>query len=123
VGRAYRRDPLSCHYNTLRQGNEILNTLPQLPGLCENIHIPVLIVHGTDDKLVKPEGSFELLKHFGGHPKHLMYLPNCRHEPHNDWEKQEYFVSLQQWFKHRLQHRSEVVADAPTTRARQRELR
>ncbi len=114
VGLDYRKDPLSCHFNTLNQGNEILNTLPTLAARCHKITIPSLIVHGTHDSLILPQGSFELLKSLVAAPsRHLMLIPFCRHEAHNDHEKEIYFSYLTTWLQHRLSELSARKDSSP----------
>lgn len=94
---AYLNDPLCCHTNTLNQGNEILSALEKNPSLCGQIEIPTLFVHGTDDQIIRVEGSFELLKCLSSADKELAIRPGGYHESHNDLGKEEYFTALVQW--------------------------
>lgn len=97
VAEDYRNDPLACHFNTLQQGNEILRALSEMPSVCEKISIPVLIAHGTSDRIIKLEGSYHLLRCLQSKDKSLTILPNAYHELHNDHEKEDYFSNLVIW--------------------------
>lgn len=98
VVKAFLEDPLCCHTNTLNQGREVLEHLPQLKNISKSLHIPVLFVHGSLDKIVKLEGSFELLMEVASQDRVLHILPGGFHEPHNDLDREEYFTQLIQWF-------------------------
>lgn len=97
IGEAYATDPLVCRFNTLQQGNEILNALPTLPVRCVGIRCPTLIVHGTSDRVVLCEGSFELFAKLTTKDKTFHVLPGGYHEPHNDIERDQYFELLLRW--------------------------
>lgn len=101
VVKAYAKDPLSCHFNTVRQGTEILDSLPRMPALAARIACPVLMVHGTHDRLIRIEGSFELLRRFPGE-KEMYIVPGGYHEPHNDYGKELWFAHLTRWLDRHL---------------------
>lgn len=102
VVEAYINDPLACRANTLRQGREILRGLDHIPEKCSQIHCPVLIVHGSSDRVIRPEGSLEMLQMIGSTDKILHFLPGGYHEPHNDLDKDHYFELLTQWLDSHL---------------------
>lgn len=97
VVKAYSDDPLCNHFSTLRQGNEILRSLPRIPQKCARIRLPVLIVHGSADRAIRLEGSYEILRSLQSSNKTLTILPGGYHEPHNDLGKEEYFALLSRW--------------------------
>ncbi len=94
---AYLADPLACHNNTLQQGTEILRALALMPERCASIHAPILFCHGSDDRIIKLEGSFELVRCAGAGDKTLHVMPGGYHELHNDLDKEEYFALLLTW--------------------------
>ena len=53
-------DPLICQFNTVRQGYEILKTLPKLHSDVTCLGIPILFTHGKQDRLVNWEGTEKL---------------------------------------------------------------
>jgi acylglycerol lipase len=104
VVEAYVNDPLCCHFNTLKQGDEILKTLPTLLRVAENISVPVLMAHGSRDAIVRLEGSYELLRAFASKSKELYVAPGCFHELHNELkdEREAYFRQLELWLSGQL---------------------
>ncbi len=102
VAEAYRRDPLNCTYNRARQGVEILRAMEELPERCKLIRIPAWIAHGTEDQIIRYEGSRELIPYFSSEDKMLQEFPGGYHELHNDTCRAEYFSKLIGWLeKHR----------------------
>lgn len=102
IAENYAKDPLACHFNTIQQGNEILRALSEMISVCGKIHLPVLIVHGSADRIVKLEGSFQMIRALKSADKTLHIIPGGYHEPHNDHEKQEYFTAVLQWLEKHL---------------------
>lgn len=100
----YEKDPLCYHFNTLKQGDEILKTLPGLPEIANKISAPSLIAHGSDDPIIRIEGSYELLKALASKSKELYIAPDCRHELHNELEtsRLDYFRHLEMWMSSHL---------------------
>jgi len=97
VIKAYKKDPLACHFNTLRQGDEILRALDVIPSLYPKISLPLLIAHGSEDRIIKIEGSKEILEKVASKDKTLYIHPDGYHELHNDFEKEKYFTELADW--------------------------
>jgi acylglycerol lipase len=97
VVEAFRNDPYVYRFNTLRQGAELLRAFSEMPEKASRIKIPTLILHGSADAIVLPSGS-EILVNAVGHPdKKLEPLPEVFHEPHNDWDKENFFKLLSSW--------------------------
>ena len=98
----YATDPLVCHRNTVHQGVAVLKGLSEIPPLCSQIRCPTVIIHGSDDKVIRAEGSREILNLLGGQDKTLHILPGGYHEPHNDLNAGEYFAFLKTWLESRI---------------------
>ncbi len=103
VAEAYLNDPLAFRFNTLQQGKAVLDAFADLPAQCRRISNPTLIVHGTADRVVRPEGSFELLQWLGSRDKELHYLPGGYHEPHLDLDQKQFFALICRWVQKRLE--------------------
>ena len=57
----FRSDPLVCHGKfPVRTGAEILDAAQDIQGQMESIDVPLLILHGTGDRITDPRGSWEL---------------------------------------------------------------
>jgi alpha-beta hydrolase superfamily lysophospholipase len=110
--KAYYDDPLAFHFNTVKQGDEVLKGLAGMPEVCRNIHIPTYFVHGAADKIIRLEGSFELLQLMPAPYKTMQILPGGFHEPHNDWDKEIYFCTLIYWMENLLKRNANAVPAA-----------
>ena len=93
----YLNDSLSSHFTPLQQGKLIIEQLQKLLILAETIKIPTIIFQGTHDTIVSPEGAFELLKALKSPDKELCYLPMRYHEPHNDYDAEDYLQRVVTW--------------------------
>lgn len=94
---AFVNDPLCCHNNTFQQGAAVLEALAEMPALCSRILSPLLILHGSGDRIIRLEGSFELLRASGSADRTLHVLPGSYHEAHNDLDRETCFALLLQW--------------------------
>jgi alpha-beta hydrolase superfamily lysophospholipase len=57
----FRSDPLVYHGKfPVRTGAEILDAAQGIQGQMESIEVPLLILHGTGDRITDPRGSWEL---------------------------------------------------------------
>ncbi len=100
---AYKRDPLCCTYNTVKQGNEILKALTTLPQSAAKVSVPLLIAHGDHDKLIPVEGSRELFRKASSSDKLLKEFQGGYHELHNDIIHDDYLNYVVGWLKARAQ--------------------
>ena len=98
----YRKDPLASHFNTLKQGAEVLDAFKKIPELCQQITVPTIILHGTADSVILPQGSFEILQALKAADKELHYLPGVFHEPHLDLDKENFFSILTRWLEKKI---------------------
>ena len=106
VNEEYYQDPYSFHFNTVRQGSEVLNAMAEIPKIVPKITIPTWMVHGTHDRLILLKGSFEILMTLGSKDKTLWINLGGFHEPHNDLGQVDYFRNLQYWLE---AHAAEIV--------------
>ena len=102
VRQLYLSDPLACHSNTVRQGTEVLRALADMPRKCESIVCPVYLVHGSHDRIISLEGSFELFQVIRSRNKTMQIIPGGYHEIHNDIDQECYFSALLQWLDDQL---------------------
>lgn len=113
VVKAYINDPLGCAHNTLRQGKELIDAATHIPEQLHHLHMPVVLFHGSHDRLVKLEGSFQILEQLPAADKVLHVLPGVYHEPHNDLDKEDYFALLGQWLSKHTAHAKERIKGDP----------
>ncbi len=102
VVQAYRDDPLIYHGKVrARLGFEILRTGPYVMGRAHNIELPVLIQHGTADKLASVAGVEALFDAVGSADKTLELYRGAYHEILNDPGKEEVIDDLVAWLNAR----------------------
>jgi acylglycerol lipase len=78
-------DPLVVRRpGTARLGTEILSTLETLRAQLDRIELPLLVLHGTADRLIDPEGAELLYRQAASSDKTLRLYEGAYHEVVND---------------------------------------
>lgn len=90
-------DALVRHFNTLRQGCEILRAMPSIIEDVKRITVPILFTHGGQDRLILAHGSQELFDHCASTDKEFVSFKEAYHEIHNDLDREAYFQKLVDW--------------------------
>lgn len=93
---AYRHDPLVHDRGSLRSVNSSLNAIRFVYERAPELSLPLLIMHGTADRITFATGSEELARLVPGDCT-LKLWENCYHELHNEPEKDEVFTFLKEW--------------------------
>lgn len=96
VVEAYRTDPLVHNKISSRMGTEWLAAARHILDRAAEIKIPFLILAGTHDGLVDPEGSKELHEKAASMSE-LRLLEGRYHEPFNDRDNEEVFTLISNW--------------------------
>jgi alpha-beta hydrolase superfamily lysophospholipase len=95
VVEAYRDDPLVHSKISTRMFTEWRHASDDILARAGEIRIPFLILAGTDDMLVDPQGSEEL--HRRSSISELRMLEGRYHEPFNDLGSDEVFDLIARW--------------------------
>ena len=66
------------------------------------IKLPVLILHGTDDKATNPAGSQEFYQHAGSTDKTLKLYEGHYHDLLNDIDKEVVMTDIENWIDERI---------------------
>ncbi len=96
VVEAYRTDPLVHSKISSRMYAEWVAACRRIFEHASEIKIPLLILAGTDDRLIDPEGSKELHR-LTASVSELRLLEGRYHEPFNDLDKEEVFAVIADW--------------------------
>jgi alpha-beta hydrolase superfamily lysophospholipase len=102
VVKAYIQDPLVHSKGTARLGAELMRTTEWVQGHAGDWKLPLLIVHGADDRLAPIAFSREF---FGKVPiadKKRHEIPAGFHEPHNDLDRGAVFAEIERWIEAHL---------------------
>jgi alpha-beta hydrolase superfamily lysophospholipase len=102
VVKAYVEDPLVHSKGTARLGAEMLRTTEWVQAKAAEWRLPLLIVHGADDRLAPPAFSRQFFEKVAIADKTRIEYPGGFHEPHNDLEKATVFADIERWIE---QHR------------------
>ncbi len=97
---AYINDPLVYRGKiSARLGAEILRVTEKLPSRLPQITLPILIMHGGEDRLSDPESSKMLFKLVGSKDQTLKIYEKFYHEIFNEPERQQVFTDMETWLK------------------------
>jgi acylglycerol lipase len=98
VVEAYDKDPLVCRDKiTARLGSEMFSTMSKLEAQMPSLTLPLLILQGSDDKLVNQEGARMLYEKAGSKDKTLKIYEGFYHEVHNEPGNARVFADLEDW--------------------------
>lgn len=95
---AYVNDPLVYRGKIrARFGAEVLKTMQKLPRQMPQINLPMLIMHGTADRLSDPEGSQILYERVSSRDKTLKLYEGFYHEIFNEPGREQVFADMEAW--------------------------
>ena len=103
VVNAYVNDPLVYRGKiTCRFAAEMIKTLRRLPSQMPEINLPILVMHGTADRLGEPEGSRLLYDRAGSKDKTLKLYQGFYHEIFNEPGREQVLSDMESWLAARL---------------------
>ncbi|MBU9293808.1 lysophospholipase [Burkholderia multivorans] len=100
---ANRADPLVHHGPVpARTGAEILDAMARIERGRDTLRVPVLVYHGTADKLTEPDGSRTFGARVGSADRTLTLYEGGFHETMNDIERERVIDALIGWIDARM---------------------
>ncbi len=103
VVQAYLDDPLVYRGRlTAGLGNQLVARTARFPDEVGGLRLPVLVVHGTADRLVPIDTSRELVAQFGSADVTLAEQPGLYHEVLNEPEREAVLTVIIDWIEQRL---------------------
>lgn len=103
VVNANRNDPLVHHGSiAARTGAELLLAMARIERGRASLRVPLLVYHGTADKLTEPEGSRAFGQHAGSPDKTLTLHEGSYHETMNDMDRDRVIGQLIEWIEARV---------------------
>ncbi|ABX15931.1 alpha/beta hydrolase [Burkholderia multivorans] len=100
---ANRADPLVHHGPVpARTGAEILDAMARIERGRDTLRVPVLVYHGTADKLTEPDGSRAFGARVGSADRTLTLYEGGFHETMNDIERERVIDALIGWIDARV---------------------
>ncbi|NNC55148.1 MAG: alpha/beta hydrolase [Pseudomonadales bacterium] len=99
----YLNDPLVYTGKiSARQATEMFAAMQQAQAGAAKINLPLLVLHGGDDKLTAPEGSRLFCDWVGSIDKQVKIYPSLYHEIFNEPEREQVMDDMLAWCKQRL---------------------
>ena len=103
IVKSYETDPLILHAGSpARSISEILATTKIIQKNMEAINLPLLIMHGLDDRIVDVKGSQLLYETSKSVDKTLLLYENLYHELVNEPERLKVMNDMKEWLDKRL---------------------
>lgn len=94
----YDKDPL-CYTGKIkaRMGHELLKAIAEAWRRVPSLALPLLIMHGTVDRIVNSQSSQQIYDQVQSADKTLKFWPDCRHEIFNEIDKNEIIAYMLDW--------------------------
>jgi alpha-beta hydrolase superfamily lysophospholipase len=103
VVNAYNTDPLVYHGKVPAGiGRALLRVGETMPQRAPSLTAPLLVVHGSDDRLIPVEGSRSLVAAVGSSDVELKVYPGLYHEVFNEPEQDQVLDDVVSWINARL---------------------
>jgi alpha-beta hydrolase superfamily lysophospholipase len=103
VGRAYAADPLVNRKVSPKWFTEATKAMHEITDWASEISTPLLVMHGTEDRLASVEATKRIFETIKSTDKELMIYPGFYHELFNEPEKQDVFERVTEWLGKRTQ--------------------
>lgn len=94
----YLKDPLVYPYVTLGIGKEIVKNLERIFTLCNKIRTPLLMLHGSEDRYCRVNGTKRFFEELTLAQKQLKIYEGLYHELFNETNKEDIFHDVEHWF-------------------------
>ncbi len=99
IDRKWEADPLTNKKPMrVRLGFEINKMAADVRAHLPDLRLPLLVMHGADDKLVNPSGSQLTYDRASSTDKTLKLYPGMRHEIMNELDKDQVLADIAAWF-------------------------
>lgn len=108
---AMNSDPLIAKESQPAEtASEMLKAASRLKDNMPNFKVPVLIIHGTEDKATRPEGSQYFFDHAGSEDKTLKLYEGHYHDLLADLDKETVMNDIKDWLNARLPVETSVTS-------------
>lgn len=110
AAQAYAEDPLlNLGKSTPRMAAEVLRVITETQANAPNLRLPLLILHGAEDKIVPPAGSAEFFQKAGAPDKARHVYEGAYHNLFLETNRAEVFDEIAGWLK------AQCESDSPLT--------
>lgn len=102
VVKAYQEDPLVHSFGTPRLSTEITAAQNWTNAHAGDLNLPLLLIVGSEDKLVPPEGGRRFFDAVTYADKQKLDYPGAYHETHNDIIAPQVMADVERWLEAHL---------------------
>lgn len=102
VGKAYAVDPRVTRKVSTKWFTEAVRAMAEVKAWASRIRTPLLVMHGTKDRLASVEATKALFADISSNDKELAIYEGYYHELFNEPEKQEIFERATLWLSQRM---------------------
>ncbi|MBI3598229.1 MAG: lysophospholipase [Nitrospirae bacterium] len=106
---AFRADPLIQSSGTPRFYYALRKMNDMVKRRADQIALPVLILQGTGDTIVVPEGAQRLYDKIKSEKKRLIFYDRFYHEPFNEMGRERVVADLFSWLNDLLQNKGDKI--------------
>lgn len=99
IWKKYAEDPLVFKFSTTRLGAELFDAGEDTLKRAKDLKIPIMMLSGSEDKLVDPKGSKKFIEEVPIEDKKLIIYPGLYHEIFNELEREKVFNDVIDWIK------------------------
>jgi alpha-beta hydrolase superfamily lysophospholipase len=98
----YQTDSLNYHGKIrARTGGEAFAAVRRVTSRLGTVHLPVLVMHGSEDRLASPEGAKMVAGNVASQDVTLKLYPGLYHEIFNEPEKDDVLDDVADWVERR----------------------
>jgi alpha-beta hydrolase superfamily lysophospholipase len=97
VGRAYISDPLVHRVVSARWFSEASRAMDEVKEWAPQITLPILVMHGTEDRLASVDATRDFFERIGSADKELGIYEGYYHELFNEPEKEQLYSRVSEW--------------------------
>lgn len=99
---AYAQDTLRHEYGSARLATEFLETVNWIQSHGSDLRLPLLILHGSADRVTHPDSSWAFCMQVTFPDKECYEFPGSYHDLHIDINHHEVFANLGEWLERHL---------------------
>jgi alpha-beta hydrolase superfamily lysophospholipase len=102
VAQTVLADPLFHRVGTARLSTEVVATIARVQAAAPRFPLPLLVVHGSADRMVPPDGSREFVARVGHPDRELREYAGAYHVLFADLDHERVLTDVERWIEARL---------------------
>ena len=95
-------DPLFHRVGTARLSTEVVAAIARVQAAAPSFPLPLLVLHGSADRMVPPEGSRAFVAHVGHPDRELREYAGAYHVLFADLDHERVLTDVERWIEARL---------------------